>query len=182
MSTRQRDRLFALVALVVLATAAQLAGARSPSETGPAAGPAGLGTPTARPAPELATAPPEQPPAARLEPPNPPGGRDERRAARPVARLFLHALLQLAQHPTAPRPRRALTATASPALARSLLERPPRGRPPAVARLGQTRLYGPLDGQIKASTLVRYRGAGPALLEVTLIPRVGGWQVARLRP
>jgi hypothetical protein len=178
-SAHHPGRLFLLAATLVLGAAALLAHARPTSE--PSHAPA-VGAPSAPAAPDVSDAPPAPAAAAGSAPPNLAGGWHERRAAGLVARRFVRALLQLEQRRTAPRLRRALATTARPVLARSLLGRPPHGRPAAAARLGPVELYGPFAGQIKASAWIARPGYGAQLLEVMLVQRAGSWRVARVRP
>jgi hypothetical protein len=178
-TSRQRRKLFALAAALVLGSAAVLVQTHPAAETSDGGGPSDR---VVRSAPELVGLNRAAPADTGDEPANPPEGRDQRRAARPIARRFVRALLQLQQDPTARRLPGSLASTTAPRLARSLLARPPRSHPPAPTRLGQIRLYGPFSGQIKASAWLREGRSGAHLLEVTLKQHAGGWRVTRVQP
>lgn len=99
-----------------------------------------------------------------------------------MARRFTSALLSREQGPSR-RASRALKATATPSLARSLLAAPPRGQPPpAPSRVWEVRCYGPFYGQLKASIWLRTGDKPPWLLELELAVHHGGWRVAHLTP
>jgi hypothetical protein len=117
-----------------------------------------------------------------IEPPNPPGSKAARRAGRRVALLFLRTPLDLEHAGATADLRRRLARTATLAMRRTLLERPPRGDPPARPSAGQLAVYGPFDGTLNASVALEDRRGGRGLLEFELRRRAGRWRVARIHP
>lgn len=183
MSGRSRRRAFLAAALAVASGAALLPLLSSPPDRGhadAAAEPAieatgALGTGTARGRDRV-----RQP-----EPRNPPGAEAPRREARARARRFLAGFLRYQDGHADARTRRALAATATPHLGRQLLRAAPRaGRGDrARGRVVRLAIYGPWEGEVKASAALAYRhGRALGLFEFSLRRQRGGWRVVELYP
>jgi hypothetical protein len=79
------------------------------------------------------------------------------------------------------RERAELAATATPRVRDYLVAEAPRGSA-RRARLAALRIYGPLDGEMKASALLAYGGRGRNLFEFVLARRGRAWRVTELYP